>query len=196
MVELKDVIERLRERTPQLAPPTADVSAHAAVSLLLHETSTGEIELLFIRRAKREGDVWSGDMAFPGGRRDENDDSIEMTAIREVREELGIELPQAQARLDDYDARTGPRPWPLVVSLFIHVVEEQPELRFNHEVSGATWIPLSHLLEPGSRTRHRFEKGSHHAFAPALCFEDLVIWGMTYRMFRTFVSATGLPWAE
>ena len=38
----------------------------AAVSIILR-MNAGSIEILFILRALREGDPWSGQVAFPGG---------------------------------------------------------------------------------------------------------------------------------
>ena len=70
----------------------------AAVALVLRGQSARNAELLFIRRAERVGDPWSGHVAFPGGRRDDADTSLELTARRETREELSLELDTA-ARL-------------------------------------------------------------------------------------------------
>lgn len=47
---------------------------------------------MFIKRASRRKDPWSGDIALPGGRRDPEDTSDCHAAIREVREEVGLDL--------------------------------------------------------------------------------------------------------
>lgn len=52
----------------------------------------GEPEILFIKRASRTGDRWTGQIAFPGGGREENDESDCVTGIRETREEIGLDL--------------------------------------------------------------------------------------------------------
>jgi hypothetical protein len=46
----------------------------AAVALIL-QLREGELGVLMIRRAEREGDPWSGQMAFPGGRMEPRDDN-------------------------------------------------------------------------------------------------------------------------
>src|SRR5262245_13774932 len=66
------------------------VSARAAVAVILREGAAG-FEILFIRRAEKDGDPWSGQMGFPGGRA-EPDEELGMTAVRETFEETGIEL--------------------------------------------------------------------------------------------------------
>ena len=52
----------------------------------------GDAEIMFIKRTSRKRDPWSGDIALPGGRRDPEDASDCQTAIREVREEVGLDL--------------------------------------------------------------------------------------------------------
>lgn len=52
----------------------------------------GDPELLFIKRATRAGDKWTGHVALPGGKRDPEDDDDQVTAVREALEEVGIDL--------------------------------------------------------------------------------------------------------
>jgi ADP-ribose pyrophosphatase len=62
----------------------------AAVALIFRLGENDVPELLFIKRAEYEGDPWSGQIAFPGGRAEARDASLAETAIRETREETGI----------------------------------------------------------------------------------------------------------
>ena len=52
----------------------------------------GDPEILFIKRAGRAGDRWSGHTALPGGRRDPLDADDRAAAIRETMEEVGLDL--------------------------------------------------------------------------------------------------------
>lgn len=52
----------------------------------------GEPEALFIKRASRVGDRWTGHVALPGGRRDPEDVDDRAAAIREASEEIGLDL--------------------------------------------------------------------------------------------------------
>lgn len=52
----------------------------------------GDPEILFIKRAGRVGDRWSGHIALPGGRRDPPDVDDRAAAIRETKEEVGLDL--------------------------------------------------------------------------------------------------------
>ena len=64
----------------------------AAVALIFRAGADGSPELLFIKRAEYAGDPWSGQIAFPGGREESGDASLQETATRETREETGIDL--------------------------------------------------------------------------------------------------------
>lgn len=52
----------------------------------------GDPEVLFIKRAKRNGDRWSSHISLPGGKREPDDQSDRVTAERETGEETGLEL--------------------------------------------------------------------------------------------------------
>lgn len=52
----------------------------------------GEPEVLFIKRASRVGDRWTGHVALPGGKRDPEDADDRAAAIREASEEIGLDL--------------------------------------------------------------------------------------------------------
>lgn len=52
----------------------------------------GDPEVLFIKRAARQGDRWTSHVALPGGRRDPEDESDFEAAIRETSEEVGVKL--------------------------------------------------------------------------------------------------------
>ena len=63
----------------------------AAVAAIIRADSAG-LEILFIRRSHRQGDPWSGHLAFPGGRLEKEDASPREAAERETLEEIGLPL--------------------------------------------------------------------------------------------------------
>ena len=67
--------------------PFRRMLARASVALIYRRTAGGKTELLFIRRAHRAGDPWSGHMAFPGGRLQPEDPTPRAAAERETLEE-------------------------------------------------------------------------------------------------------------
>ena len=180
-------------RAPTFLDPPAGVASHAAVALILHPSAStpGGFDLLFIERAQDERDPWSGQMAFPGGRREDIDGSIDVTVVREVEEEIGARLAQPLGRLDDYDARTGSRKWPLIVSPFVFAVESKPTVRLSAEVASVVWIPLATLLDPTNKTQYRWTKGVENVVMPGIRHDRHVIWGMTYKILGRFVETLG-----
>ena len=96
---------RLAARVPLSAAPLE--ATETAVALVLAPGSMG-LEALFIRRAERADDPWSGHIALPGGRREPGDADRLATAVRETREEVGVTLP-ASALLGDSTTSTPAR---------------------------------------------------------------------------------------
>jgi 8-oxo-dGTP pyrophosphatase MutT (NUDIX family) len=63
----------------------------AGVNILLYPNASRELELLYIRRpSANPNDKHSGQISFPGGRRENHDKDIVDTALRETEEEIGV----------------------------------------------------------------------------------------------------------
>lgn len=163
----------------------------AAVAMLLVDGPAGA-EVLFIRRAERAGDPWSGQIALPGGRRDAADPDLLATAIRETREEIGVALEEAEQLgvLDDLYPRTPVLP-PVVVRPFVFALRRQPPLVLSDEVTETFWVPLATLTAPESRREITLTiRGVERTF-PAYVVHDSVIWGMTERILTPFLELAG-----
>jgi 8-oxo-dGTP pyrophosphatase MutT (NUDIX family) len=191
-------LDRVREA---LAPPALEIAGseetrRAAVSAILHP-ARGDVEVLFIRRAERPDDPWSGHMAFPGGRQDRRDADLRATAVRETREEVGIDLEagaELVGRLDDVvpgSSRglvTG-----LVVSPFVWTVREVPHVLPNGvEVDEIHWAPLGPMLR-GERDGTypyvwRGQPMQFPAYRVGSGDTERLVWGMTHRMLQTFFA--------
>src|SRR5260370_1267560 len=81
----------------------------------------------FIRRAEHPQDPWSGQMASPGGRAAPGDADLRATAIREPREEIGVDLPAAAeplGGLDEVRAMARLRPMNLTITPFVFRLHE------------------------------------------------------------------------
>jgi len=73
-----------------------DIPVDSTRSLLdflqyIEVSGASNLQILYIQRAKQANDPWSGHIAFPGGRQEGNEKDIE-TAIRETKEEVGLDL--------------------------------------------------------------------------------------------------------
>jgi len=144
--------------------------------------------VLFIRRAERVGDPWSGHMALPGGRRDPRDSDLVVTAARETEEEVGLRLPRGAllGSLDDVVPRTPVLP-PIAVRPFVFALEERPALVLNPEVAAARWVSLDYLLRPETRHPVRVEIRNESRVVPAYQLDDAIVWGLTERVVSALV---------
>lgn len=168
------------ERAPEARP--------AAVALVLSATPEG-LAALFIERATRADDPWSGQIALPGGRRDPQDADLLATAMRETLEETGVDLGVAErlGTLDDLYPRTPHLP-PVVVRPFVFSVEYAPALVPSHEVTSAFWVPLSVLRSSEARKEVTLLLRGERLRFPAYALGEHVIWGMTERIITPFLD--------
>jgi 8-oxo-dGTP pyrophosphatase MutT (NUDIX family) len=167
-----------------------DAAAAAAVATILRVGPEGA-ELLVIRRAEREGDPWSGHLAFPGGKREPTDSSLLMTATRETLEEVGLVLdpPSYLTRLDDVVARkNGYR-----VAQFVFAVEDAEVAPVtSQEVAATMWVPLARLARREGAGTVPFEIEGRSYDLPCFRIGSDILWGMTYRMTLQLLGELGI----
>lgn len=177
--------DSLRTRLSSRTPRTADTTgrAQAAVAIVLAPAMTAGLDVLFIKRAEVAGDPWSGQMAFPGGRREVQDADLLETARRETHEETGISLASESVLgvLDDL-APTTPTLPPVLVRPFVFGVANRPNVFTSAEVSHHLWTPLG--LLPSRAGRADIVIGETRRVMPAYLIGPHVVWGMTHRIIR------------
>ena len=182
-------LERLRHALQGREPARVDdpLAAQAAVALVLAPGREGELEALFIRRAEREGDPWSGHVALPGGRRDASDRDLFVTACRETREETAIEIggPARLGELDDLSPRSVHLPR-IVVRPFVFGLEALPEVKTSEEVASHLWVPLARL-RAAAGTAEICARGERRV-VPCYRFGDEIVWGITHRILEPFLE--------
>jgi len=189
-IDLTLVRTKLAHRAPRIVT-AGEVARHrAAVAAILRERVGGP-EVLLIRRAERAGDPWSGHMAFPGGRASEDDPDLLATAIRETREEVGLDLEGSDVlgRLDDLPATSRGKRTGLVIAPYVFAIEKEPSLALNYEVAEAVWTPLEPLVSGASATTFAYFWEGQTLSLPALQVGPHVVWGLTYQMLRMLFDA-------
>jgi 8-oxo-dGTP pyrophosphatase MutT (NUDIX family) len=178
-LHLLDTIDRIRSRLKT----HGGEGAIAAVALLFRQ-GHGDLELLLVKRALIPSDPWSGDMAFPGGKRGPKDGDLMETALREVLEETGIDLRSGSYLGVMETVFSTVRPG-MGVLPFVFLVDGEPRVRLNEELSSFMWVPLGKLN--GSRGRALVK----NLDVPVFHVDGEVVWGLTYRMLERLLEMVG-----
>jgi 8-oxo-dGTP pyrophosphatase MutT (NUDIX family) len=157
----------------------------AAVAIVISDRDAPKV--LLIRRAERAGDPWSGQVAFPGGKKQDDDASAKDTAIRETNEEVGIDLGRSATFLG-YASVTTTHTGTMDVVPTVFILRTPVQVTPNSEVASYVWADLGEILSPGSRSTYRFEYGGNDAELPAYTVGDFVVWGLTHRILSSVLA--------
>jgi 8-oxo-dGTP pyrophosphatase MutT (NUDIX family) len=187
-LRLKRLSSALEARQRRIVEREA-VHVETAVAVVLRATDA--LEVLLIRRTEREGDPWSGHVAFPGGRRSAGDIDLTATALRETEEETGIGIGRVGrilGSLDEVEPGTRRLP-PVIVAPFVVAVPVGTLVVPNPaEVLDAEWVPLEALRRQEAMSELRLRRNDVEMTFPAIVHGDYVIWGLTHRILGQFLS--------
>lgn len=148
--------------------------SRASVAILVRSDD----HICMIRRAVKEQDYWSGHMGFPGGREESIDGTLLQTAIRETKEEIGIDIvsEQCMGRLSDLKH---PK---LQVAAFVFRIDS--DLTFvleESEVAEVHWLPLLAFTDPMYRTTRTAIYNEQEYEAPVVNIGTADVWGISLR---------------
>lgn len=124
----------------------------------------------------------AGQIAFPGGKMEPQDESPLQTALREAEEEVGLAASCVEplGYLDSYQTGTGFRILPVVA-----LVEAEHTLTLDpSEVDDAFEVPLAFLMDPANHQRHSREWNGATRHYYAMPWQDRYIWGATAGILR------------
>jgi 8-oxo-dGTP pyrophosphatase MutT (NUDIX family) len=149
-----------------------DLRASAVLVPLFY--SQGQYHILFTERSD-EVVFHKGQVCFPGGTWEASDSSLLETALREAKEEIGLEVDDIEILGELDDMLTFVTDY--VISPFVGLVTHPRSLRTNgREVKGAFSVPLSFLMDEANFKQDAYE------------YEGHVIWGATARILRQFIG--------
>ncbi len=185
--QLTALVERLAERGASVDTAPAHRGWQAATALVL-APGDQDIEVAIIERTRRQGDRWSGQLALPGGRREEPDRTLAETAARETREEVGLILGPAVAQVGQQRARVRSG----VVACYAFVIDEPRWMTPDPaEVASAWWVPLGELTDPDNATTLRYAGLPF----PAIDVQGRALWGLTLQLLERFAELADLELA-
>jgi len=154
--------------------------------LLLLDPYDDETSIIFTLRKQYDG-THSGQMSFPGGKREASDIDITQTALRETSEEVGIapEMVRVIGRLSElYIPPSNFLVYPTVGVLREKTVFKKEE----DEVEEIVEIPLSFFLDEKNQSKTNIKvMGNATVEVPAYVYNGYTIWGATAIMMSEFV---------
>ena len=170
--------------TPDFKKPTDGVLRPAGVlaPVIIRD---GVAELILTKRSSALKHH-PGQIAFPGGKQDENDDDVVAAALREAHEEIGLppNLVDVLGTLPTHETVTGFQVTP-VIGLVREEFVITPE---PGEVEEVFFVPLSHVLkEANFSVQSRRWRGQMRSYY-AVPYGPYYIWGATARMLRAWTD--------
>jgi len=166
-------------------PSLYERAREAAVVGLIQQIPANEPHVILIKRNEYDG-AHSGQMAFPGGKKDETDRNLQETATREVFEEIGI-------KIHPHELKPLKPHWVMVSNYWVQpyyaIVNKKLEFSLNkREINRIFEIPVSFFKDPNQVDKHQLKIHDQLVWAPRFVYENQVIWGATalflYQMFH------------
>jgi 8-oxo-dGTP pyrophosphatase MutT (NUDIX family) len=158
--------------------PRVDEQVPAAVLVALYESGEEDLRVIL---TKRRADLrrHAGEISFPGGRRDPEDETLTDTALREAEEEIG--LARSEVTLVGALERTSTFVTNYAIHPFVGLLEGPHQWRASELEVDAVLEPTLHQVRDG-RTRTQIERRGFTFETDAYVFDGQLVWGATARI--------------
>ena len=187
------MIRKLAKRLEDYQPKSSDEKLpQAAVLILCYEKGDD----LFFIMTERSNSLPShpGEVAFPGGKKEKQDQNLMYTALREAAEEISINPDNVKilGNLDPLESRFG-----LSVTPYIGVLGENFELQANpDEVAEIFHLPLSFFKNEPSIKRGVTNFKGETFDTPVIIYENHEIWGLTLAFTLDFLKLFNIKFKD
>jgi len=171
-------------------PPSVHANLTPAAVLLPLLRRDGELHILLTKRTQTVK-AHKGQVSFPGGVHDSDDESLLATALRESQEEIGL-------RPDDVEILGALDPITTVttaflVYTFVGLIPFPYPFQLNSlEVAEILVVPF-HFLADDTHWSSRYYQAHDHSFqAYFVTYAHYRIWGATARILKIFFEKSGI----
>ena len=172
-------------RKMQSYQPQQLVSDMPEAAVLLAITSGKKPEIILTRRTSHLKSH-PGQVAFPGGKRDAEDFDLYATALREAKEEIGLNPQQVQplGALSDVVSLHG-----IKVTPYVALVPEKLDFCLcEDELDAIFQVPISWLLEDPRSHTDVIQVADTKLYVPSYSFNEFTIWGLSAIMLVEFLQ--------
>lgn len=184
-----DELARRLRSLPGESVGVPQAAGRAAVAIVLRGEGAAA-EVLLMRRAERAGDRWSGQIGLPGGHAAAEDPDLLATALREVREEVGLDLARGArfvGNLHPVQAKARGTLFQMWITPFVFCSTAELVPRPGPEAAEVFWFPLARARSGELAWTHRYLRDQEERVLPAWRDGERVVWGLTYEILSGFL---------
>jgi len=167
----------------KINPVLEDYGENKLASILV--VIYGEPPLVVMTEKPKHMKFHAGEISFPGGKLDSNDSTLLETALRETREEIGLDIKPEQVigqlkPVITLNSR-------FTILPFVSVLDEIPHLSANAEVEKIFHIPLEDFL----KTMSNDPDPTHNLIQEMYTFEfqGKIVWGASARVLKQIADS-------
>jgi 8-oxo-dGTP pyrophosphatase MutT (NUDIX family) len=154
----------------------------SAVALLLYPKEN-DIRFVLTQRPEYDG-THSGQISFPGGKLEEQDPTLKHTALRETKEEIGVDEDQLNVLGELTQVYIPPSNF--LVTPFLTYSDFTPKFSLNHEVMTIIEPSISDLMNDKNIISTKVNTKYGNFKVPAFNFNNHIVWGATALMLSEF----------
>ncbi|MFT5970270.1 MAG: 8-oxo-dGTP pyrophosphatase MutT (NUDIX family) [Flavobacteriales bacterium] len=155
----------------------------ASVMILLYPKDQ-QIHIAFTKRHDYQG-VHGNQISLPGGKREDADTDLLATALRETREEIGVQPDKIIGNLSEIYIP----PSNFIVQPYVGYSLTQPQFIIEkHEVASLLEIPLLSFIDPINQQTVEINVRGREMSVPAYIWKDEIIWGATAMILAEFIA--------
>ncbi|MBJ7553702.1 NUDIX hydrolase [Marinomonas spartinae] len=197
MDEIRAALDHTQDVHPIYNPdkdlsPSAYKLKYRSAAVLIPIWQNPDDEQLYVLLTKRALHMRNhpGQIAFPGGKHDPTDASIQYTALRETFEEIGLapDCFDLIGELGEYCTISGFCIKPIIAEM----TRLSKMSLCEDEVKSVHWVPLSHLLTPSNYRFRKKKLGNVSRGYFEIDYQDIRIWGVTagilYGLYETLAQ--------
>ena len=177
---LEDITDKIKGYSGR--PPVEELRKAA---VLIAVTESKDPELIYTLRSNKVGSH-GGEVSFPGGMYEDQDDNLENTALRESEEETGLDRNKVSilGPIDTVVSRFN-----ISVTPYVGIVPNDIELNdSSDEIEACFRVPLSFLLRDKRHRNDEINRNGDIFFMPAYEYNSYIIWGLTAMMTVDFLN--------
>lgn len=172
MMNLDDFRSALSSEISTAAPASAGPRLSSVLIIIY-----GSPPRILMTKKSRHLKIHAGEIAFPGGKFDDTDRDLLCTALRETREELGLDIARFQVagQLDPVMTLNSN----FVITPFVSIMESLPDMTPNPEVEEVLQIPAHKFLKTLQNDPRHSDPQMY-----TLTFREHLVWGASARMLK------------